>query len=82
MAILEGVGYGARDNGLVFSVTAHIASSLGTVASFGTEGQQDEWIPGLTDGTLIGAAGITEPGSGSSLLALETSAWKVETTGS
>jgi alkylation response protein AidB-like acyl-CoA dehydrogenase len=74
IAILEGVGYGARDNGLVFSVTAHIASCEGTLEAFGTDAQKDEWIPGLVDGTLIGATGITEPGSGSNLLALEASA--------
>lgn len=74
VAILEGIGYGARDNGLVFSIAAHIASCSSTLASFGTEAQLDEWSPGLADGTLVGAGAITEPGSGSNLLTLDTSA--------
>ncbi len=74
VAVFEGVGYGARDNGLVFSLAAHAASCEGPLVAFGTEAQQREWLPGLVDGRLIGATGITEPDSGSNVLALETKA--------
>jgi hypothetical protein len=74
IAVLEGVGYGARDNGLVFSVTAHAASCEGPLVGFGSEAQKREWLPGLADGSLIGATGITEPDSGSNALALTTTA--------
>ena len=74
VAILEGIGYGARDNGLVFSVAAHAASCEGPLAAFGSEAQKDEWLPRLADGSLIGATGITEPDSGSNALALSTTA--------
>ena len=73
VAVLEGIGCGARDNGLVFSVAAHAASCGGPVP-FGTDAQKREWLPGLTDGSAIGAAAITEPGSGSSALALAATA--------
>lgn len=74
VAILEGVGYGGRDNGLIFSVVAHLASCTEPLATFGSERQRSQWLPGLTDGRLVGATGITEPDSGSSALTLATTA--------
>ena len=74
VAILEGVGYGARDNGLVFSATAQAASCAGPLVEYGTEEQKREWLPRLVDGSAIGATAITEPDSGSSALALATAA--------
>jgi alkylation response protein AidB-like acyl-CoA dehydrogenase len=74
VAVLEGVGYGALDNGVVFSVTAHAASCEGPLSAFGSEAQKDEWLPRLADGSVIGATGVTEPDSGSDVLAMETTA--------
>lgn len=74
VAVLEGIGYGARDNGLVFSVAAHAASCAGPLADHGSEAQKREWLPRLADGSAIGATGITEPDSGSNALALGTTA--------
>jgi alkylation response protein AidB-like acyl-CoA dehydrogenase len=74
VAILEGIGYGARDNGLVFSVVAHVASCEEPLATFGSDAQRREWLSRLADGSLIGATGITEPDSGSSALTLATTA--------
>ncbi len=74
VAVFEGIGYGARDNGLVFSVAAHAASCEGPLSAFGDEAQKREWMPRLAGGSAIGATGITEPDSGSNALALTTSA--------
>lgn len=74
VAVLEGIGYGARDNGLVFSVAAHAASCEGPLAAFGSEAQKEEWLPRLVDGSVIGATGITEPDSGSNALGLAATA--------
>jgi alkylation response protein AidB-like acyl-CoA dehydrogenase len=76
VAVLEGVGYGARDNGLVFSVASHAASCAGPLVEFGSEQQKSRWLPGLADGSAIGATAITEPDSGSDALALATTAVK------
>src|SRR5205809_142337 len=38
---LEGLGYGCHDNGLVFSVNAHMWTSVIPVAEFGTDEQKD-----------------------------------------
>jgi len=74
VAVFEGLGYGARDNGLVFSVAAHAASCEGPLCAFGSEAQKREWLPGLAEGSVIGATAITEPDSGSSALSLATTA--------
>lgn len=74
VAIFEGIGYGARDNGLVFSVAAHAASCEGPLSDYGSAAQKSEWLGQLADGSAIGATGITEPDSGSSALALATTA--------
>ncbi len=74
VAVLEGIGYGARDNGLVFSVAAHVASCGSLLSEFGSEAQKREWLPRVAAGTAIGATGVTEPDSGSNALALRMTA--------
>jgi hypothetical protein len=74
VAILEGVGFGALDNGMIFSVAAHAASCVGPIVDFGSDDQKEEWLPRLADGSAIGATGITEPDSGSNAMALSTTA--------
>lgn len=74
VAIFEGIGYGAQDNGLVFSVAAHAASCVGPLVEFGSNEQKDQWLPKLADGSTVGATGITEPDSGSNALAMQTTA--------
>lgn len=70
LAVFEGIGYGARDNGLVFSVAAHAASCEGPLLDFGNDVQKAEWLPGLANGSLVGATGVTEPDTGSNALGL------------
>jgi alkylation response protein AidB-like acyl-CoA dehydrogenase len=72
VAVMEGIGYGARDNGIVFSVAAHSASCAEPLVAFGSEAQQEEWLPWLAAGSIIGATAITEPDSGSNALAMGT----------
>jgi alkylation response protein AidB-like acyl-CoA dehydrogenase len=74
VAILEGIGFGALDNGSVFAVTAHAASCAGPIVDYGSDDQRNEWLPRLADGSAIGATGITEPDSGSNALGLSTTA--------
>jgi alkylation response protein AidB-like acyl-CoA dehydrogenase len=62
---LEGLGFGCRDNGLIFSINAHIWACLLPVLTFGTPAQKQQYIPGLCNGTLIGSNALTEPNSGS-----------------
>ncbi|WP_405629029.1 acyl-CoA dehydrogenase family protein [Streptomyces sp. NBC_01174] len=51
------------------SVRGIVSVSLGlvakTIASWGSEEQKQQWLPGLTSGEAIGCFGLTEPGTGS-----------------
>jgi len=42
--------------------------------SFGTEEQKQKWLPGCVSGDIITAVAMTEPGTGSDLAAMRTSA--------
>lgn len=41
---------------------------------YGTPEQKDRWLPAMASGTLIGAIAMTEPGTGSDLKAIRTTA--------
>jgi alkylation response protein AidB-like acyl-CoA dehydrogenase len=71
---LEALGYGCTDNGLVFSIGAHLWACATPIAKFGTEEQKRRWLPGLSDGSLIGGQAMTEPGTGSDAFGLRTTA--------
>lgn len=74
MLALEALGYGCADNGLVFSINAHMWTSVVPLWQFGTEEQRRGWLPGLCSGDLIGCHAITEPDAGSDPFALVASA--------
>jgi alkylation response protein AidB-like acyl-CoA dehydrogenase len=44
------------------------------ILTYGTEEQKKRWLPGMASGALVGAIAMTEPGGGSDLKALRTSA--------
>ncbi|CAN5124932.1 acyl-CoA dehydrogenase family protein [soil metagenome] len=48
------------------------------ILSYGSEAQKQRWLPRMARGELIGAIAMTEPGAGSDLQALRTSARPVE----
>lgn len=72
---LEALGYGCRDNGLLFSINAHMWSSEIPIWNFGTEAQKRKYLPGLVSGG-VGLHAMTEPGSGSDAYSLKTRAEK------
>jgi alkylation response protein AidB-like acyl-CoA dehydrogenase len=71
---LEAFGYGCRDGGLTFALSAHILACAVPLWRHGTEAQKRRYLPGLCDGTLIGAHAITETESGSDTFAMRTRA--------
>jgi alkylation response protein AidB-like acyl-CoA dehydrogenase len=73
---MEALGYGCKDNGLIFSLNAHMWSCELPIVKFGTEAQRRCYLAGLCDGSLIGVQGMTEPGSGSDAYSLTTNAEK------
>jgi alkylation response protein AidB-like acyl-CoA dehydrogenase len=74
MLMMEGLGYGCRDNGLIFALNAQMWSVQLPILDFGTAAQKEKFLPGLCRGELIGAHGMTEPGSGSDAYSLSTRA--------
>jgi alkylation response protein AidB-like acyl-CoA dehydrogenase len=78
MFVMEGLGYGCKDNGLIFAINAQMWSVQHPILTFGTEAQKEKYLPGLSSGELIGAHGMSEPDSGSDAYSLRTRAEKVE----
>ena len=71
---LEGLGYGCRDNGLLFALNAQMWAVQSHLVRFGSLEQQARYLPRLVGGEWIGAHGMTEPGAGSDSFALTTTA--------
>jgi len=76
VGVLESLGYGCVDNGLVFSINAHMWTLEIPLLHFGTEDQKSRYLPRLCRGELIGANAMSEPGSGSDAYSLATTAEK------
>ncbi len=74
MLALEGLGYGCADNGLTFALNAQMWAFEVPLVKFGDEAQKRRYLPGLCDGSLIAAQGMSEPESGSDAFSLTTSA--------
>jgi alkylation response protein AidB-like acyl-CoA dehydrogenase len=74
VAGMEALGYGCKDNGLIFSINAHMWTSEIPLLMFGTGEQKQRYLPRLTSGEIVGAHAITEPGSGSDVYSLKTRA--------
>ena len=78
MLMMEGLGYGCRDNGLIFGINAQMWSVQMPIYSYGSEAQKRKYLPGLCSGELIGAHGMSEPDSGSDAYSLRTRAVRSE----
>jgi alkylation response protein AidB-like acyl-CoA dehydrogenase len=73
---LERLGYACKDNGLIFSINAHLWTVVMPLVTAGTEAQKRKYLPGLCNGTLIGANAMSEANSGSDAFSLSTTAHK------
>jgi alkylation response protein AidB-like acyl-CoA dehydrogenase len=71
---LEALGYGCRDNGLIFSINAHMWSSEIPISAFGTEAQKKKYLPNLVNGEWVGVHAMTEPMSGSDAYSMRSRA--------
>ena len=72
--VMEALGYGCRDNGLLFSLNAQMWGIELPLVMFGTPAQQQAYLPGMVSGDIIGAHAMTEPDSGSDALHMRTRA--------
>ncbi|MFN0099054.1 MAG: acyl-CoA dehydrogenase family protein [Gemmatimonadaceae bacterium] len=71
---MEALGYGCRDQGFLFSLHAHLWAVVMPVLAFATPEMRRRLLPGLIDGTLIGAHAISEPEAGSNGFAMRATA--------
>ncbi len=71
---MEALGQGCRDQGLLFSIHAHMWAVETPILAFGAPEQKARYLPKLCDGSWIGAHGMTEPESGSDAFGLRTEA--------
>lgn len=67
---LSRLGY----NAIAVSITVHSSIVAHYLVNHGTEAQKEAYLPGMVSGTCIGAIGMTEPGAGSDLQGIKTSA--------
>jgi alkylation response protein AidB-like acyl-CoA dehydrogenase len=70
--IMEALGHGCHDNGLIFSLNAQMWTMQLPLVKFGSPGQQQAYLPGLIAGDLIGVHAMTEPDSGSDAFGMRT----------
>ncbi|MBM2842284.1 MAG: acyl-CoA dehydrogenase [Anaerolineales bacterium] len=74
MLTMEGLGYGCRDNGLIFAINAQMWSVQMPILDFGTPEQKERLLPPLVRGEWIGAHAMSEPDSGSDAYSLRARA--------
>ena len=74
MVALEALGYACADNGLLFSLNAQMWAIETPIIRFGSDEQKQRYLPGLADGSIVGAHGMSEPASGSDAFSLSTTA--------
>ena len=79
-----GTGGGTRETAIVLEELARASATVATdlsvhlsvcaapIARWGSDAQKDRWLPGLADGTTLGAFALTEPGVGSDAAHLAT----------
>src|SRR5437762_886542 len=72
IAMMEGLGYGGSDQGLLFSINAHMWTNSIPLLKYGTAEQKKKYLAGLCDGSLIGANGVSEPNAGSDVFSMRT----------
>lgn len=77
-AMMEGLGYGCLDSGLVFAINACLWTVTVPLMLYGTAEQKQTWLPGLCDGRIVGANGASEPEAGSDIFSMQTRAERTE----
>jgi alkylation response protein AidB-like acyl-CoA dehydrogenase len=75
---VEELARSGGSGGVAAGLNAHASIALPPIFNFGTEEQHQRWlVPGIA-GEKIGALGITEPGAGSDVAGITTTARKID----
>lgn len=70
LAVMEGLGYASRDQGLLFSINAHLWTNTIPILIYGNDAQKSKYLPSLSSGELIGANAASEPDAGSDIFSM------------
>ena len=60
MLLMEGLGQGCKDSGLLFAMNGQVLTVQMPILLFGTEAQRERYLPPMCSGEWIGAHGMTE----------------------
>jgi acyl-CoA dehydrogenase len=71
---VEELARSGGSGGVAAGLNAHASIAMPPIFKFGTEEQKQRWLPAGIAGEKIGALGITEPGAGSDVASLATTA--------
>jgi len=71
VVLMEQLGWKGADH---FGISLHNAIVAPYVAHYGSDEQKARWLPKLATGELVGAIAMTEPGAGSDLQGVKTTA--------
>jgi len=71
---VEELARSGGSGGVAAGLNAHASIAMPPIFKFGTEEQKQRWLPAGIAGEKIGALGITEPGAGSDVASLSTTA--------
>ncbi|HYK09530.1 MAG TPA: acyl-CoA dehydrogenase family protein [Gemmatimonadales bacterium] len=75
---MEALSAACPDAGFLFALSAQMWIVEMPITRVGSEEQKRRLLPGLCDGTLVGALAMSEPGSGSDAFSLQTRAEAVD----
>jgi acyl-CoA dehydrogenase len=71
VVLMEQLGLKGVDG---FGISLHNAIVMPYILEYGSEEQKQRWLPRLATGELVGAIAMTEPGAGSDLQGIKTTA--------
>ena len=71
VVLMEQLGLKGVDG---FGLSLHNAIVAPYIVHYGSEEQKQRWLPGMADGTYVTAIAMTEPGAGSDLQGIKTTA--------
>ena len=71
LAVFEAQGYSGD---LAFGISVHSGIVPHYILEYGTQEQKQTWLPPMATGEVLSAIGMTEPGAGSDLKAIRTTA--------